>query len=1341
MSQLNSLFVQNLTAPVANVYTLLTAPTAFISNLSVGTLSGGGQGSINSAQVAAQTASFNMLTANILNTPSAAINNLTVQNASVSVLLSAPVANIASLSVQNANVASLAGGSLIAGSLVANISNLATVNVGNLLNAPVAAINTLGVQTENVANLQAQSGNIVLLQSNTGNIVNFSAQSAAISTLSSQVASIANLTVGTITSAGGGVLAVAQIAAQVASFTSLQANASNLNIVTIGNSLVSPLANISTLGVQTENVANLQAQSGNIVLLQSNTGNIVNFSAQSAAISTLSSQVASIANLTVGTITSAGGGVLAVAQIAAQVATFTALQANVSNLTNVTIGNSLVSPLANISILGVQTENVANLQAQSGNIVLLQSNTGNIVNFSAQSAAISTLSSQVASIANLTVGTITSAGGGVLAVAQIAAQAAAFTTLQANVSNLTNVTIGNSLVSPSGNISNLTSQTITAPQHIGGQFVGNVGNFTQLIAQSANLVTSILGNVQGPLTVSGDIVFTGNLRQTMFANTAAGGLPSYAFANVSTGILVVTNQANIGSLGAGTIFCSNIVGYTAGGSGNTQNISGTSLSYQTAQIGSITSGNVAVANTSSAGIMRLVNTNSYLTGGPGGSAALDYLQVNGGLGLGLVVGYSSLIGVNTLSPQYQLDVNGPVRLANTTVWQQSNVTNLFLGNALSTNQTGFINFNSPGAPGAQGSLGLGIYGYTGGLTIGPTGNVGINQTAPAYPLDVSGPARITGTSQTGAYLRASYAINVSTTVNNATQICHVSDTVGVTSTYQINISLVSAGNYNAITKTYKIPVGYNLQTLVSGNGNWLRCLTESNSGANNGNDFALDIISSGGNPVVTYMRVVRTASGTNPLANLTFNIEVISDAGVPVTLTYDGATQTNVMNGGLYNVNPLCTSMGNVGIMTANPVYPLDVTGAIRLLGNPTVGNAALYLQNASGATGAPLIGFNTFTTPARPTPSAIISGLDNTYSSDLAFSTAPGGTATSFPAAVERMRITIAGNVGIGTPTPGYLLDVNGSARVTSSVGVGATPQSNAGCVSVGGTLWFNNQIQNQMLCLYSSDGVPSSSSTNYYGSGINNQTLRYQVPSGANYHSFMNGTTQLANLTPTGLTVAGTAQANTYRCPNTNSYITSGVGGSSALDYMQLNGGMGTGVTVSYNSQIGINNLSPQYPLDVSGPSRFQLSSFSQIWQNNGSAWTITTGQTNTPTPSTGWGATSFGSGPSPTDINPGSQWNSAGGFTMPVAGIYHLSIDLQASTNYTMSAYWGFQRLGGSSSQTVQEFGGSYTSNGNYVTSNFTTWMAAGDVCYPYVQCTTTIAIAKNFGTMRHVLIQRC
>lgn len=51
---------------------------------------------------------------------------------------------------------------------------------------------------------------------------------------------------------------------------------------------------------------------------------------------------------------------------------------------------------------------------------------------------------------------------------------------------------------------------------------------------------------------------------------------------------------------------------------------------------------------------------------------------------------------------------------------------------------------------------------------------------------------------------------------------------------------------------------------------------------------------------------------------------------------------------------------------------------------------------------------------------------------SNMTFSTTPSGGASGL---AERMRITDAGRVGIGTSSPGYALDVNGNTNVTGTL------------------------------------------------------------------------------------------------------------------------------------------------------------------------------------------------------------------------------------------------------------------------------------------------------------------
>ena len=115
----------------------------------------------------------------------------------------------------------------------------------------------------------------------------------------------------------------------------------------------------------------------------------------------------------------------------------------------------------------------------------------------------------------------------------------------------------------------------------------------------------------------------------------------------------------------------------------------------------------------------------------------------------------------------------------------------------------------------------------------------------------------------------------------------------------------------------------------------------------------------------------------------------------------------------------------NVGIGTTSPAQKLDVNGSSifrgwssMTIGSPFAWNSinSLYIANGYAS------GINT-----------------ETADGSMAFYNAPSGTAGASVTFSERMRITSGGNVGIGTSSPAYKLDVSGAGRFINTGGVPA--------------------------------------------------------------------------------------------------------------------------------------------------------------------------------------------------------------------------------------------------------------------------------------------------------------
>ena len=422
------------------------------------------------------------------------------------------------------------------------------------------------------------------------------------------------------------------------------------------------------------------------------------------------------------------------------------------------------------------------------------------------------------------------------------------------------------------------------------------------------------------------------------------------------------------------------------------------------------------------------------------------LQVTGGAYV------SGSVGIGTTNPSYKFDLldtdTDVVRFrgTNSGVRFQSNSTTMDI-----------VSHN--GSDSNTRNLLIRQYGASTGILLDTNNNVGIGTINPGYKLDVHGSAAFT----TGVFFHPSgvvkAAINVAQTANQGVNGTAVDDTYQWTTGGKILWSTDNGVTPNLVlNSTGNVGIG------------------TTNPSA------SLEIKKDVGSQIVNLLKLTNSSTAGDPGQSIVFqgyyNSAVISAFQTP-TFSLGGNLQLQTYNGSnTLNTGILLNKDGNVGIGTATPIAKLDVSGDVRVSGVVTASDTTLISLDGTSAvrqrffpssgtgnfnwqiaaqtnvnngfeiTPSSASGGSTFSTPAITVKSDGKVGIgvtgptrqldvnktaifdssgDGTTtnpslaigSSEVGFSYIGGQQLAFITNSTEKLRITSAGLVGIGTSSP----------------------------------------------------------------------------------------------------------------------------------------------------------------------------------------------------------------------------------------------------------------------------------------------------------------------------------
>ena len=406
----------------------------------------------------------------------------------------------------------------------------------------------------------------------------------------------------------------------------------------------------------------------------------------------------------------------------------------------------------------------------------------------------------------------------------------------------------------------------------------------------------------------------------------------------------------------------------------------------------------------------------------------------------MVVNSDGNIGIGTIFPQAKLHIESPPAGLTFGTWNSSNLSNgqqllQFIGknNGL---RNGFWNWYSHAADGSESnSIRWDVNGRGNILYLRADGNVGIGTDNPASKFDVNGLASMSSISVSGAAssgsMNISGALNVSGSSNTIGSIFTTGGNVGlgivapsqrldVSGSIRItNGSLIATGAANTvgsiITTEGNVGIGIvapSQRLDVSGS---IR-ITNGSLIATGAANTVGSLFTTGGNVGI---------GTTSPSAKLDVNglasMSSISVSGAASSGSMNISGALNV-SGSSNTIGSIFTTGGNVGLGIVAPSQRLDVSGSIRITNGSLIATGAANTIGSLFTTGGN-VGIGT-TAPQSALhvqgeiKAGSISGYDGNW-----FTVKNGAGAASMT--LRGGTIDVNANVGIGTDSPSYPLDI----------------------------------------------------------------------------------------------------------------------------------------------------------------------------------------------------------------------------------------------------------------------------------------------------------------------------